>query len=87
MKDIIDNYVHFQMAGILTIWELTLTTIQYHDHINKVKGQGCLKVLCCTVLCGSLNPISKVYYHKLKTDPDLIFKGNVTAPRSIIKSV
>ncbi len=35
-------YVTFQMAGILTIWELALTTFQFHVYINKVKGQGCL---------------------------------------------
>ncbi len=32
-------YVHFQMAGILAIRELTLTTFQCHDHINKVKAK------------------------------------------------
>ncbi len=47
-----NEYIHFQIAVILTIWELTLKICQCHVHTNKVKGQGYYKMLCYTALWG-----------------------------------
>ncbi len=44
-------YYIFKWVAIIQVWHGQ--TFQCQDHSTKIKGQGCLKILCCTILHGS----------------------------------